>query len=171
MRVTITNDDVTNLNKFMLLHSKAAKKQKLISTYAIPFEFIVVGLILDGLFKTVPICSISSAVLAILWLIFYPKFYKKMSAKHLKEAENIELSSVEMTFVADENIISFSKGTPKQSEKFEIKTLNRIVETENNYFLGFERGFHIVLPISDETQQILHKLSLERKIEIENLSV
>ena len=43
MKVRITNRDVDNLNKFMLLYSKKARKQRLISTYAIPFEFLLVG--------------------------------------------------------------------------------------------------------------------------------
>lgn len=172
MQVIITNNDVTNLKKFMLLHSKAAKKQRVISTYAVPFEFILAGLIIDGLLKTAPLASISSLVLAILWLVFYPKFYKKLLQKHLGDSENLESSRIAMNFICDDKFISFSESlAPKNSEKFDIQTLTRITESSDNYFLGFSRGHHIVLPKSDETTLEVINLSEKREIPIENVEI
>ena len=74
MKVQITNRDVDNLNKFMLLYSKKARKQRLVSTYAIPFEFLLLGIIISGLLKTAPIASVASVILGAAWLIFYTKF-------------------------------------------------------------------------------------------------
>ena len=171
MQVTITNADVTALNKFMLLHSKKAKKQKLISTYAIPFEFLLVGIIIDGLFKTAPIASVASVVLGILWLVFYPKFYRKMLHKHVANTENIEASSVQMNFDWSQSEISFSNGEARASEKFSTTDLNRIAKSDKNYFLGFERGFHIVLPCLGDTAPEIEKLAKFRNLAIEEVDL
>ena len=159
MQVIITNKDVSNLNKFMLLYSKNARKQRLISTYAIPFEFLLMGIIIDGLLKTAPIASASSAVLAILWLIFYPKFYRRMLRKHLGAASVAQSSSAEMSFVVDGETISFSKGEPR--------ALNRIAASGENFFLAFDRGFHIVLPKNAETDAAVQHLAGLRELQIE----
>ena len=167
MQVIITNKDVSNLNKFMLLYSKNARKQRLVSTYAIPFEFLLMGIIIDGLLKTAPIASASSAVLAILWLIFYPKFYRRMLRKHLGAASVAQSSSAEMSFVADGETISFSKGEPRASEKFAARSLNRIAAGGENFFLAFDRGFHIVLPKNAETDAAVQHLAGLRELQIE----
>ena len=167
MKVQITNHDVDNLNKFMLLYSKKARKQRLISTYAIPFEFLLVGIIIDGLLKTAPIASIASVVLGAAWLIFYPKFYRRMLRKHLASAKLAQDSSTEMSFVADGETISFSKGEPRASEKFAARSLNRIAASGENFFLAFDRGFHIVLPKNAETDAAVQHLADLRGLQIE----
>lgn len=159
MRVTITDKDVINLNTFMLLHSKKAKKQKLISTYAIPFEFLLVGIIIDGIAKTVPILTITAIIASILWLIFYPKFYNRLLLKHLKIAKNIENSSVLMNFEIDDGVIKFyNKEKPKPSEIFQLDSVNRVIKSEDNYFIAFKEGHHIVLPINEETTALMGKI-------------
>ncbi|CZE47201.1 hypothetical protein [Campylobacter geochelonis] len=170
MQVTITNKDVANLKKFMILHSKKAVRQKLISFYAVPFEFILVGIILDGFLKTVPLLSLVSLVMAVFWLIIYPMYYKNMCKKHIKLAEEMQESRVEMNFLVDDekNIISFSPSqTPRASEKFSASSLNRIVKSEQDYFLGFKEGHHIVLPVTDESKKVVEKLSEDKQIHIE----
>ncbi|PSM52257.1 putative membrane protein [Campylobacter blaseri] len=168
MKIRITDKDVINLQKFMVNHSKKAKKQKLVSFYAIPFEFILVGLILDGFFKLVPWISITSLVLAILWLVFYPKYYKRLCKKQIDKAiQNTPKSNIEMNLKIDKNNISFSPDEkPKISEIFEISTLNKLAKSENNFFLGFKAGHHIVLPITDETQEEIIKLSKKLNLNI-----
>lgn len=159
MKVTITDKDVVNLNTFMLLHSKKAKKQKIISTYAVPFEFLLVGIIIDGLAKIAPTLTIISIVASILWLIFYPKFYNKLLLKHLKRAEEIESSNIEMNFEVDDKNIKFYNGNqPKSSEIFELDSVVRILKSEENYFIAFKQGHHIVLPINDETTENINKI-------------
>ena len=167
MKVQITNHDVDNLNKFMLLYSKKARKQRLVSTYAIPFEFLLVGIIIDGLLKTAPIASVASVILGAAWLIFYPKFYRRMLRKHLASAKLAQSSSAEMSFVADGETISFSKGEPRASEKFAARSLNRIAASGENFFLAFDRGFHIVLPKNAETDAAVQHLAGLRELQIE----
>ena len=167
MKVRITNRDVDNLNKFMLLYSKKARKQRLVSTYAIPFEFLLVGIIIDGLLKTAPIASVASVILGAAWLIFYPKFYRRMLRRHLGAASVAQNSSAEMSFVADDETISFSKGEPCASEKFAARSLNRIAAGGENFFLAFDRGFHIVLPKNAETDAAVQHLAGLRKLQIE----
>ena len=166
MKVRITNRDVDNLNKFMLLYSKKARKQRLVSTYAIPFEFLLMGIIIDGLLKTAPIASVASVILGAAWLIFYPKFYRRMLRKHLAAAKLEQDSSTEMSFVADGETISFSKGEPRASEKFTARSLNRIAAGGENFFLAFDRGFHIVLP-KNETDAAVQQLAGLRGLQIE----
>ena len=171
MKVRITNRDVDNLNKFMLLYSKKARKQRLISTYAIPFEFLLVGIIIDGLLKTAPIASISSVILGAAWLIFYPKFYRSMLRKHLASAKLAQNSNIEMEFIAGEDEISFSKGEPRASEKFAARSLNRIAAGGENFFLAFDRGFHIVLPKNAETDAAVQNLADLRGLQIESVDM
>lgn len=160
MDVIITNKDVANLKKFMILHSKKAKRQKLISIFAIPFEFILVGLLLDGLLKTVPLLSLISLILAVLWLIFYPVYYKKICQKEINKANNQPESSVDMKFnVTDDEKITFSNSNqPKASEIFELHSLDRIVKIQQNYIISFKEGHHIVLPLNDESTELMLKL-------------
>ncbi|MDA3058356.1 hypothetical protein OFN97_07900 [Campylobacter sp. VBCF_05 NA6] len=171
MQVTITERDVVALNKFMLLHSKKAKKQKIVSTYAIAFEFLIFGIIIDGLFKTAPIASIASLIMGALWLVFFPKFYRKMLRKHIANAENIEPSSVVMNFLWSEAEISFANGEASASEKFATSDLNRIARSGENYFLGFERGFHIVLPYTEDTAREVENLAKFRNLAIESVDL
>jgi len=172
MEVTVTNKDVTNLNKFMLNHSKSAKKQRFFSTYAIPFEFILVGIITDTLLKFSPFTTIISTILAALWLIYFPKFYNKNIEKNIKKVENLNLSDSKMNFIVEDNKISFSPDTtPKPSEIFDISLLKRIVCTDENYFLGFDKSVHIVLPKTDEIAQIAQSLSQKQNIKIENVEI
>lgn len=170
MEVIITNKDVSNLNKFMLLHSKKTKKQKIMSFYFVPFEFIIVGIIIDGLAKTAPIVTLASLFCGILWAILFPKFYNKMLQKHLNEANNLEKSEVKMQFLHENGIISFSNGEPKTSEKFDEQSISRIVSTDENYFLAFSE-IHIVLPKNTDTKEQIEKISkdLNKGIEIINL--
>lgn len=170
MEVTITNNDITNLKKFMLLNSKAAKKQKIMSFYLMPFEFIIVGIIIDGLAKTVPIVTIVSAILGILWAILFPKFYNKMLQKHLNEAQNLEISEVKMQFIRENGVISFSNDEPKNSEKFDEKSLDRIVCTDKNYILAFDK-VHIILPKNSDTDIEIQKISKDLNKNIENLQI
>ena len=167
MKVQITNRDVDNLNKFMLLYSKKARKQRLVSTYDIPFEFLLMGIIIDGLLKTAPIASVASVILGAAWLIFYPKFYRHMLRKHLSAAKLAQNSSMEMSFVADGETISFSKGEPRASEKFAAHSLNRIAAGGENFFLAFDRGLHIVLPKNAETDAAVQQLAGLRGLQIE----
>ena len=167
MKVLITNRDVDNLNKFMLLYSKMARKQRLVSTYAIPFEFLLMGIIIDGLLKTAPIASVASVILGAAWLIFYPKFYRRMLRKHLSGAKLAQDSSTEMSFVADGETISFSKGEPRASEKFAVRSLNCIAAGGENFFLAFDHGLHIVLPKNAETDATVQHLADLRGLQIE----
>ena len=157
MKVQITNRDVDNLNKFMLLYSKKARKQRLVSTYAIPFEFLLMGIIIDGLLKTAPIASVASVILGAAWLIFYPKFYRRMLRKHLDAAKLAQDSKIEMEFIAE----------PRASEKFAVRSLNRIAAGSENFFLAFDRGFHIVLPKNAETDAAVQHLADLRGLQIE----
>lgn len=173
MKVTITNKDIRNLKVFMLLHSKKAKKQKAISTYAIPFEFLLVGIILDGLLKLAPVLTIASIVLSILWLIIYPRFYRRLLNKHLKQAEQLENSSVEMNFEISDGKVKFYNGDkPKPSEIFELDSVNRVIKSEENYIIAFKEGHHIVLPISDEAADMMGMIKAHFKYgDIENISL
>ena len=171
MKVTITNKDVTNLNKFMLIHSKKARKMRIMSFYAIPLEFILLGIILDGLLKKAPIFTISSAILAILWFVIFPKFYNKMVAKNIAKTENLNLNDATLNFICDEEKISFSPDlTPKASEIFYLDTLNRIVKTDENFFIVFSDA-HIVLPNKAEISQEVENLSKKLNLQIENLQI
>ena len=171
MIVKVTSKDITNLNKFMLLHSKKSQKLRMISFYAIPFEFILLGIILDGLLKKFPIFIISSAVLGILWFIIFPKFYNKMVEKNIAKFENLKLGEAELNFALDDEKISLSADTtPKPSEIFRATNLNRIVESSQNYFLAFSDA-HIVLPKTDEIAQIAQSLSQKQNIKIENVEI
>lgn len=167
MKVIITNNDIKNLNKYMLLHSSQAKKQKMMSIYGIAFEFIVGGLILDGVFKMVPYCSIASLIMAILWLIFYPKFYNKLLQKHLKQCEETQNSSIEMNFCLNENDFSFSpQSTPEPSEIFFLKEIKKLAKSDENYFIALNNHIHIVLPKNEQTQNEINKISQKIKKEI-----
>lgn len=171
MKVTLTKEDIKNLKIFMLTKSKASKKQRLISYYAIPFEFILVGIFIDGIFKVVPVASLVSVVLAVLWMVIYPKLYKKMQNDHLKSAQEIKFSDTEMNFVADKDTISFSMGEPKPNEKFNTKHLKSIEESKYNYFLGFKNSLYIVLPKNNETKEEIEKISSNLNVCIENIDL
>lgn len=169
MKVTITNKDVEVLKKFMLLHSKMAKKQKITSFYLIPFEFILVGIVLDALTKLAPVLSITSAILGILWLVIFPRFYKKMLIRHLADSESLPASSVEIGFNVLNDEVIF--GGEKESEKFGINELNRLVCTGSNFILAFGKNFHMVLPKNSQTAEILENLSQKTEIEIESIEI
>ncbi|NLY03872.1 MAG: hypothetical protein GXZ15_03425 [Campylobacter sp.] len=173
MKVTITDQDVSNLRVFMLLHSKKAKKQKVIGLYALPFEFLLVGIILDGVFKFAPILTIISIILSILWLLFYPKYYKKLLTKHLKEADELEESKIEMNFEIKDKFVKFYNGSEaKASEIFELDGINRVVKSEDNYFIAFKTGEHIVLPINEETTLKMQQIKAHFKHgDIENIKL
>ena len=171
MKVRLTSQDIANLNKFMLLHSKKSQKWRMLSFYAIPFEFILLGIILDGLLKKAPIFTISSVILGILWFVIFPKFYNKIVEKYLAKFENLKLDEVDLNFAVDDEKISLSADTtPKPSEIFRATSLNRIVESSQNYFLAFSDA-HIVLPKTDEIAQIAQSLSQKQNIKIENVEI
>lgn len=170
MKVTITQDDVKNLNIFMLKHSFNAKKQKLISFYAIPFEFILVGLFIDGIFKFAPIVTIVSVLLAISWLLIYPKFYNKFIQKHINNVNKLTSSPIEMNFSFDDDYIYFKNDCKDLSEEFFRKDLKKVTRTEKNYFLGFKIGHHIVLPVNDEVDVLIEQLCSEDFILIDKLN-
>lgn len=171
MKIILTQNDIINLKIFMLTKSKTAKKQRLISYYAIPFEFILVGIFIDGIFNVAPIVSIISVILAILWMVVYPKLYKKMQDGHIKNAKETKFTDTVMNFKVDENFISFSSGEPKPNEKFETKHLKTIEESKDNYFLGFKNSLYIVLPKNDETLKEIKKISLNLHINLENIDL
>ncbi|MSN96155.1 hypothetical protein F1B92_02915 [Campylobacter sp. FMV-PI01] len=172
MEVVITNKDYVNLKKFMILHSKKAKIQKMLSLYGVAFEFIVVGLLIDGLFKTAPACSIASVIMTILWLIFYPKFYKKMCDKHIKAAKDLEEYSILMNFSINDETISFSPDkNPKPSEFFSLNSLNRVVKSSENYFLGFKEGHYMVLPLNDQISTKIENLVQKFNANIEEIEI
>ena len=77
-----------------------------------------------------------------------------------------------MNFIVEDDKISFSPDTtPKPSEIFDISLLKRIVCTDENYFLGFDKSVHIVLPKTDEIAQIAQSLSQKQNIKIENVEI
>ena len=171
MKVKVTSKDITNLNKFMLLHSKKSQKLRMISFYAIPVEFILLGIILDGLLKKFPIFIISSAVLGILWFIIFPKFYNKTIEKNIAKFENLKLGEAELNFSCDDEKISLSVDTtPKPSEIFYLDSLKRIVASDENYFLAFANA-HIVLQKTDQIGEEIANLSKKLNLEIENLKI
>lgn len=171
MIVKLTSQDIVNLNKFMLLHSKKSQKWRVLSFYAIPFEFILLGIILDGLLKKAPIFTISSVILGILWFVIFTKFYNKMVEKNLAKFENLKLDEVDLNFAVDDEKISLSADTtPKPSEIFRATNLNRIVESSQNYFLAFSDA-HIVLPKTEETSVEIENLSKKANLEIENVEI
>ena len=76
-----------------------------------------------------------------------------------------------MNFAVDDEKISLSADTtPKPSEIFRATSLNRIVESSQNYFLAFSDA-HIVLPKTDEIAQIAQSLSQKQNIKIENVEI
>ena len=171
MKVKVTSKDVTNLNKFMLLYSKKSQKLRMISFYAIPFEFILLGIILDGLLKKFPIFIISSAILGVLWFIIFPKFYNKMVEKNIAKFENLKLGEAELNFAVNDEKISLSvDSNPKPSEIFYLDNLKRIVASGENYFLAFANA-HIVLQKTDEISEEIANLSKKLNLEIENLKI
>ena len=171
MKVTITKNDIVNLNKFMLIHSKKAKKMRMISFYAIAVEFILLGLFLDWLFKKAPMISGISVILAGAWVLFFPKFYNKIIEKNIAKTENLNISSAELNLLIDDKKLSFSPDlTPKSSEIFYLDTLRRIVCTNENYFLAFSDS-HIVLPKNEEIAVVAENLSKKQNIKIENLQI
>lgn len=171
MKIILTQNDIINLKIFMLTKSKTAKKQRLISYYAIPFEFILVGIFIDGIFKVVPVASLVSVAFAILWMVIYPKLYKKMQNDHLKNAQETKFSDTEMNFLVDKDTISFSIGEPKPNEKFSTKHLKSIEESKDNYFLGFKNSLYIVLPKNSETKEEIEKISSNLNVSIENIDL
>lgn len=165
MKVILKQEDIINLKIFMLTKSKTAKKQRLISYYAIPFEFILVGIFIDGIFKLVPIASIVSVVFSILWMVIYPKLYKKMQKRHIQNAKETKFNDTIMNFIADKNTISFSVDKPKANEIFQTKHLKTIQESDSNYFIGFKNSLYIVLPKNKETFEEINKISSNLNIE------
>ena len=92
-----------------------------------------------------------------------------MLRKHLSAAKLAQDSSTEMSFVADGETISFSKGEPRASEQFAARSLNRIAAGGENFFLAFDRGFHIVLPKNAETDAAVRHLADLRGLQIESV--
>ena len=76
-----------------------------------------------------------------------------------------------MEFIAGEDEISFSKGEPRASEKFAARSLNRIAAGGENFFLTFDRGFHIVLPKNAETDAAVQHLADLRGLQIESVDM
>lgn len=164
MQISLKKDDIIALNIFLIKYSKTAIKQRIIGTYAIAFEFILVGLFVDGIFKLVPIASLVSLFFAIIWLIFYPKFYNKMRAKQLKNAYEINVDEILMKFDLDENFVTFCEVG--KNDKFPLNNLKTIDESQNNIFLGFKKSIYIVLPKTDEIYTQIKELSSKFKIPI-----
>lgn len=157
MQFTLTKNDIIALNVFMIKHSKTAIKQRIIGTYAIAFEFILVGLFVDGIFKLAPFVSLVSLIFAIFWLIFYPKFYKKMQQKQLKNAYEISADEILMKFEIDDEFITFCEC--EKNEKFALNNLTTIDESQNNIFLGFKNNIYLILPKTDEIYSKIQALS------------
>lgn len=171
MKVTITQNDIVNLKIFMLTKSMNAKKQRLVSFYAIPLEFFIVGIFIDGIFKLVPLATLLSLALALLWLFFYPKLYFKFVNKHIEQARQIKPSSIEMNLEVNDSFISFSDGKPHESEKFPIANLRHLAKNQENYFVGFKPGIYIVLPQTPQTKEVVENLSRQYRRDIESVDI
>ena len=64
-----------------------------------------------------------------------------------------------MKFNVDDNNITFSNDEkPKPSEIFNLNSLDKIAKTNENYFISFKEGHHIVLPLSDETTKKINEI-------------
>lgn len=153
MKIHLTPNDIKELNSFMLLHSLIAKKQKLMSFYMIPAEFILLGLGIDFLIKTTPICLVVSIILSGIWLYFFPKLYKKNVKKHLLENARSEIKPLDMIFELKDNNIFFYEENSNIKDKFNLKYLSAIVSFRNVYILVFNKKIHIVLPKDDKNIQ------------------
>lgn len=90
----VSEQDFVNFNLFHAKHSKQAKNAKLLSVYggaALCFFMLVFVLVVMRGYDTVSVC-VYGAIIAILWVIFFPKYYefrvKKILAKHISEGKN-----------------------------------------------------------------------------------
>ncbi|WP_273130862.1 YcxB family protein [Bacillus weihaiensis] len=95
MRITyhLTEEDYLHFNLFHLKNSKAGRHALAIQRYLTPIMFIAIAFLFSSI-NDIPILFmlIPFAIMAIIWFLFYPKYFyhtvKKNAKKMLKEGKN-----------------------------------------------------------------------------------
>jgi len=106
----LTEEDYINFNLYHIKHSKMGKRSLLLQRIVSPFIFII-GAYLYSVIGNLPFLPlfITFAVMSILWVIFYPKYFYGLIARNakkmIKEGKNDDLLGNHQLEMTEEGLV------------------------------------------------------------------
>ena len=146
MKLDLSAQNIYNFKKFVLTASVQAKRQKNL-VFFVPLQFVFVGILIDFLAKTFPVICIVSALVGVIWYFVFPKIYGGFVQKQLGESPKQEKFSSVFFEINGEKFSYSIAQKPNASEIFALKDVDKILESENEFFASVERGkVYILFP-------------------------
>lgn len=168
--VTLTSHELLEYHTFLIFASKKARNMAIFNIFGIFGEIMLAFFILEMLLQ-IKFLSIAGFFLAVLWIVFYPKFLRKKRVNILKSIK-YDNAVKKMTILLNDDDFSFYEHEPKH--KFLYKNVSEICETLEIYII-FIGQVHVILPkhgTKDIVAQIAKKakkpISLFEKVSYEN---
>ena len=144
MKLDLSAQNIYNFKKFVLTASVQAKRQKNL-VFFVPLQFVFVGILIDFLAKTFPVICIVSALVGVIWYFVFPKIYGGFVQKQLGKAPEQEKFSSVFFEINGEKFSYSVAQKPNASEIFVFLDVDKILESENEFFASVERGKIYVL--------------------------
>lgn len=145
----LTKQDYIDFNMNYMSNSKAVKKLFLAQRYIVPIMFLFIP------FVMIKVTSIPLAywfrlfiVCCILWIIFYPKYFKwtvsKRISKMLDESENKDMLGKRSLSLAEKGIIELSTLSELKTD---WSAIEKITQTEKHIFIFTSSVAAYILPV------------------------
>ncbi|MGG7074181.1 hypothetical protein U5B43_08015 [Campylobacter sp. 9BO] len=165
--LTLTSHDLLEYQTFSIFGSKSARNMNLFNTFGIFGEILIVFFLLE-IFLEIKFLALIGFIVALLWLMFYPKFLRKKRIKILKKLKDDGMQK-QMTLELNESEFSFYEDEP--THKFNYKDVSQICQTAGVYVV-FVGNLHIILPKPSAKDSIsaIAKLSNKPITTFDNIS-
>jgi hypothetical protein len=142
----LTNSDFLEYQLYASSKSDLHKKRNFRSRILVPLLYIGFGLFLYLKHNSSLVASIF-VVIAILWLLFYPKYsswrYKNHFKKHVEENYKNRINKpVEIDF--DESSVNAKDFTSES--KISGTELKELIETKNHFFIKLTTDLSLIVP-------------------------
>lgn len=151
--IILTSEHLSDFNAFMVTSSKKARRMNIFNTLGIFAEITIVFFVIDIFVKSGYI-TIIGLILAIVWLLFYPKFLKNRQILILKNINKTSLSK-NMKFEVTDEYISFYEIQNQDITRFSFNDVSEIYECKNIFIIFLFEKIHIVLPVDDDVKKMI----------------
>lgn len=163
VKFEITEDDYIKFNLYHIENSPSQKRTYNLLRYVIGLLFAIpIYAIGTGLFKQPSSYWIVIAILfALVWIIEYPKRYKKsirkQTKKMLQEGDNSSIFGKKTMLIDENNIKVFGEFTSETISKKSIKTIKIYDDMILIYLSGFTAQIIPTRYLDDESKKYLLK--------------
>lgn len=144
----LTEEDYLHFNMFHVKNSKTARRSLNIQRFLLPVVFIIAAFLFST-FGDLPVMEafIVYAIVAILWILFYPKYFyrhiAKMTKRMLKEGKNEGMLGDHVMKLTDEGIVD---STANGETKVNWPGIIEFKEDDNNIYLYNSAVSAYILP-------------------------